>query len=75
MEFDFQSQKGTGLEELLIGVRVSKDCLNLLKSLLIYNPKERITATEAINHRYFHENIDLEKSFKYLKFYKKIISK
>lgn len=61
MTFDFKPQRGSGLEEQLNGFHLSKDCLNLLKSLLIYNPSERISAIEALNHAYFKEIYEIEK--------------
>lgn len=36
----------------------SQDALDLLKHLLVFNPNQRYTATEALNHRYvkdFHD--------------------
>ena len=42
MEINFTPKHGTGIERLLPGV--PKDCLDLIKLLLIYDPEERITA-------------------------------
>lgn len=39
----------------------SEDALDLLKHLLCFNPNQRYTATEALNHRYvkdFHDEAE-----------------
>lgn len=39
----------------------NKDCLDLLDKMLIINPLKRITAEEALNHKYFenlHDDVD-----------------
>lgn len=42
MEINFPPKHGTGIDRLL--PNVSKDCIDLIKLLLIYDPEERITA-------------------------------
>lgn len=42
MEFNFPPQQGTGIDKLL--PNASKDCLDLIKKLLAYDPDDRITA-------------------------------
>lgn len=39
----------------------SEDALDLLKHLLVFNPYQRYTAVEALNHRYvkdFHDEAE-----------------
>lgn len=42
---------GIGLKNQIIGI--NDDELDLLYKMIVYNPKERITASEALKHRYF----------------------
>ena len=42
MDINFPDKQGTGIDRLLTGV--NKDCVDLIKALLIYDPEERITA-------------------------------
>lgn len=42
MEINFPAKHGTGIDRLMPGI--PKDCLDLIKSLLVYDPEERITA-------------------------------
>lgn len=53
MEFDFPEQKGTGIQKML--KHVSKNCADLIEKLLIYNPDDRITASQALKHPYFKD--------------------
>ena len=41
---------------------VSEDALDLLKNLLVFNPKKRLTVEKALEHPYFNEfrNFDEE---------------
>ncbi len=58
MNFDFKPQRGSGLENQLQGFRMTKDCMDLMKSLLMYDPKDRISSDEAMRHPYFKEYTD-----------------
>lgn len=51
MQFNFPAKKGTGIADLI--PHVSKDAQDLIMKLLIYNPDNRITATQALKHPYF----------------------
>lgn len=59
MTFNFKHQKGAGLENQLRGFRLTKECMDLMKSLLTYHPKDRITSEEALKHPYFKEYNDV----------------
>ena len=63
MTFDFQPQKGTGLESQLQGFIISRECMDLMKCLLTYDPKTRITADDALKHPYFKDFTDLTINF------------
>jgi serine/threonine protein kinase len=45
---------------------IDKDAMDLLKKMLLADPKQRLTASEALNHTYFFEEIkkreELQKS-------------
>lgn len=56
MEINFPSKQGTGIDRLL--PNVPKDCTDLIKLLLTYDPEERITAGMALRHDYFKELYD-----------------
>lgn len=53
ISFDFPSQKGIGLAQLI--PHALPDCVDLLIKLLKYDASERITAREAMRHPYFKE--------------------
>jgi renal tumor antigen len=56
MEINFPAKHGTGIDRLMPGI--PKDCVELIKSMLIYDPEERTTASAAIRHEYFKELYD-----------------
>ncbi|CAH2328249.1 MAPK MAK MRK overlapping kinase isoform X1 [Pelobates cultripes] len=60
MNFDFPPKKGIGLTKLLPNI-VSFECLSLLNAMVEYDPEQRISATEALQHPYFAESRALEK--------------
>jgi hypothetical protein len=45
------------LREIIPESKISDEGIDLLKSLLIANPKQRITARKAVNHPWFKNNI------------------
>lgn len=49
----FKPQAGHAIRELFGAI--SDDAAELLAGLLTLNPQKRLTATEALNHRYFKE--------------------
>ncbi|XP_072283962.1 MAPK/MAK/MRK overlapping kinase [Pyxicephalus adspersus] len=59
MSFDFPSKKGTGISRQLPGL--SADSISLMCAMLEYDPEERITAGQALQHSYFAESRTLEK--------------
>ena len=60
MEFNFPQKIGTGIEKLI--PHAPKDCVDLIKSLLIYDSEERITANQALRHECFREFWEIEKN-------------
>jgi len=63
IEFNFPAKPGTGIEKLL--PHASRDCIDLLKLILTYDPEERITADQILRHDYFKElwEFDRQKEF------------
>lgn len=53
ISFSFPSRKPQDMRRLLPGA--SEKCLDLLKAMLIYDPRDRITAQQAIDHPVFAE--------------------
>ena len=58
MEFNFPHRKGTDLEKLI--PHASKECVDLIQKLLIYDPEKRITAEDALKHEYFKDLYEQE---------------
>eukprot|EP01016_Furgasonia_blochmanni_P048990 TRINITY_DN7383_c0_g1_i2.p1 TRINITY_DN7383_c0_g1~~TRINITY_DN7383_c0_g1_i2.p1 ORF type:complete len:387 (-),score=57.90 TRINITY_DN7383_c0_g1_i2:195-1355(-) len=63
MEFNFPQRLGTGVDKLI--PHVSRECVDLIKLLLTYDPEERITASQALRHEYFRDlwELDMVKDF------------
>lgn len=53
MSFDFPFKKGSGIP--LQTANLSPQCLSLLHAMVAYDPDERITAHQALQHPYFQE--------------------
>lgn len=53
MEVNFPEKIGTGIAPLL--KHVSKNWIDLLEKLLLYDPDDRITASQALKHAYFKD--------------------
>ncbi|XP_066883823.1 MAPK/MAK/MRK overlapping kinase isoform X1 [Kogia breviceps] len=59
MSFDFTLKKGSGIP--LLTASLSPQCLSLLHAMVTYDPDERITAHQALQHPYFREQRAAEK--------------
>ncbi|XP_012502512.1 PREDICTED: MAPK/MAK/MRK overlapping kinase [Propithecus coquereli] len=59
MSFDFPFKKGSGIP--LLTTNLSPQCLSLLHAMVAYDPDERITARQALQHPYFQEQRATEK--------------
>lgn len=53
MEFNFPVVEGTGIIKLI--PHASPECQDLIQKLLVYNPDNRITASQALKHLWFKE--------------------
>uniref|UniRef100_A0A8C3W9Z9 MOK protein kinase n=1 Tax=Catagonus wagneri TaxID=51154 RepID=A0A8C3W9Z9_9CETA len=53
MSFDFPFKKGSGIPALTAGL--SPQCLSLLHAMVAYDPDERVTAHQALQHPCFQE--------------------
>ena len=62
MEFNFPSGEGTGIIKLI--PHASTDVQDLIVKLLVYNPDNRITASQALKHPWFKELSEQEKMLK-----------
>lgn len=59
MSFDFPFKKGSGIP--LLTANLSPQCLSLLHAMVAYDPDERISAHQALQHPYFREQRAAEK--------------
>ncbi|XP_076979729.1 MAPK/MAK/MRK overlapping kinase isoform X4 [Tamandua tetradactyla] len=59
MSFDFPFKKGSGISFLTTSL--SPHCLSLLCAMVAYDPDERITAHQALQHPFFQEQRAAEK--------------
>ncbi|KAM9645070.1 MAPK/MAK/MRK overlapping kinase [Trichechus inunguis] len=59
MSFDFPFKKGSGIS--LLTTNLSPQCHSLLCAMVAYDPDERITAHQALQHPYFQEQRAAEK--------------
>ena len=57
-EFNFEHQKGVGIHRYL--THVSKDAIDLINKMLIYDPDMRPTARECLNHECFKEFLEYD---------------
>lgn len=53
MDFNFPQKEGTGIAQLI--PHISSECQEFILKLLAYNPDERPTAKQALNHPYFSD--------------------
>jgi renal tumor antigen len=53
MEFNFPVVEGTGIIKLI--PHASPECQDLIQKLLVYNPDNRITASQALKHPWYKE--------------------
>ena len=53
MEFNFPAKTGTGIDKLI--PHAPKECIELIKQMLIYDSEERITASQALKHEFFRD--------------------
>ena len=58
VNFDFPEQKGIGLAELI--PHASSECVDLMKKMLEYDPQDRMSAREGLQHAYFRDIRELE---------------
>lgn len=54
----YEKKTGIGIKKFL--PHVSSECIDLISQMLIYNPDERITAKQALNHVYFKDLVEQE---------------
>ena len=54
----YEKKTGVGIKKFL--PNVSSECIDLINKMLIYNPDERITAKQALNHPYFKDLVEQE---------------
>lgn len=74
MNFNFPYKSGLGISKFL--QHISSECQDLIQKLLTYNPEERFSAKQALNHPYFRDLVEQElklskmssHNFKYIKF-------
>jgi serine/threonine protein kinase len=72
IDFNFPIKQGLGISKFLS--HVSTECQDLILKLLCYNPEERYSAKQALNHPYFKDLVEQEQKlaklstnqFKYL---------
>ena len=53
MDLNFATTEGTGLNKLI--PHASEEVKDLIAKLLIYNPDNRITASQALKHAWFRD--------------------
>lgn len=53
IEINFTNKVGIGINKFLS--HATSECQDLITKLLVYNPEERYSAKQALNHPYFKE--------------------
>jgi renal tumor antigen len=59
IDFNFPQQEGTGIARMI--PHASKECIDLIQKLLLYDPEERLSARQALRHPYFRNLREAEK--------------
>jgi serine/threonine protein kinase len=58
IDFNFPHKNGLGISKFLS--HVSSECQDLITKLLAYNPEERFSSKQALNHPYFKDLVEQE---------------
>jgi renal tumor antigen len=61
MDFNFPQKPGTGIDKLMPH-HIPKECVELIKQLLAYDPEERLTAAQALRHEYFRDLWEMDQN-------------
>ena len=62
LDFNYPPMKGTGISKLI--PHAPSDSINLMNSLLQYDPDERIPAKDALKHPWFHDLHKMEQNMR-----------
>ncbi len=62
MEFNFPTKEGSGIQKM--APHLSPEVQDLIIKLLVYNPDNRITASQALKHPWFKDLREQQKTYK-----------